>query len=89
MLKKEIINKSKTEKVLIFFDMDGVLAEYGAGEKGLILNNTPNFYLNKRPIQTTLKIHLYSLHYFLKLPYIHQYSCTVRKNIILLKLVHF
>ncbi|MBE7074735.1 MAG: hypothetical protein E7376_01995 [Clostridiales bacterium] len=56
MLKDEIKHIAKTKKVIIFFDMDGVLAEYGAGEKKLILNNEPNFYLNKRLIKTTANV---------------------------------
>ncbi len=45
-----------TEKQLVLFDMDGVLAEYVAGEEINIINEVPNTYLNKRPIQSIIKV---------------------------------
>lgn len=56
MLIDEIKKQSETNKVYMFFDMDGVMAEYGAGEKPFILNNTEGFYYSKRPIKTILRV---------------------------------
>lgn len=56
MFKEEIKNLGANKQVLVLFDMDGTLVEYGQGEKPLILNNTPSFYLNKRKLSTTCKI---------------------------------
>ena len=50
----EIKKLSTNKKVYIFCDMDGVIAEFGASEKDLILNNAKNLFLNKRPIFTTI-----------------------------------
>lgn len=55
MFLDEVKKLAKENKIIVFSDMDGVLAEFGIGEKHLILANVPSFYLNKRPIQTTLK----------------------------------
>jgi len=44
------------EKQLVLFDMDGVLAEYIAGEEINIVNEVPNTYLHKRPVQTIVKV---------------------------------
>lgn len=52
MLIDEII-KSKINNV--FFDMDGVLTEFNPNDKASILNNEPDFYLNKRPILCILE----------------------------------
>lgn len=50
----ELKTQAKSKKIVLYSDMDGVLVEYGAGEKPLILNNEKNFYLNKRPIFSTI-----------------------------------
>ena len=55
MLIDEIKEKAKSKKVILYSDMDGVLAEYGVGEKPLILANEKNFYLNKRKISCTVE----------------------------------
>jgi len=56
MLEQEIIELAKTKKVIVFFDMDGVCAEYGRpGEDKLIRSNAPGYYFNKRPIQSMLE----------------------------------
>ena len=47
---------NNNEKQLVLFDMDGVLAEFIAGEDVFIENETPNIYLNKRPIKTVVKV---------------------------------
>lgn len=44
------------EKQLVLFDMDGVLAEYVAGEEINIINEVPNTYLNKRPIKSIIQV---------------------------------
>ena len=44
------------EKQLVLFDMDGVLAEYVAGEESDIVNEVPNAYLGKRPIRSIIKV---------------------------------
>ena len=46
---------AKRGKVIIYSDMDGVLCEYGAGEKGLIMSNEKGFYLSKRPLFSMLR----------------------------------
>lgn len=46
----------KDKKQLALFDMDGVLAEYVAGEEKDIIAEKPNTYLNKRPIQSVIKV---------------------------------
>ncbi len=55
MLKKleDII---KNNDVIIYFDMDGTCVRYSAGEKSAIKSNKPNFYLEKEPVKTVLKI---------------------------------
>lgn len=50
----KFINNNR--KQLVLFDMDGVLAEFVAGEDVFIENETPNIYLNKRPIKTVIKV---------------------------------
>lgn len=44
------------EKQLVLFDMDGVLAEYVAGEEQAIINEVPNMYFSKRPILSMIKV---------------------------------
>jgi len=56
MLKDEIKNLSKTQKTLVLFDMNGTLAEYDINEKQDILDNKPNFYLEKRPMKSMIKV---------------------------------
>lgn len=51
-IKKLTENNSK--KIMIFVDMDGVVADYRFGEGENIKNNKPGLYLNKRPINTTI-----------------------------------
>lgn len=53
---EEIENRSKSENVLVLFDMDGTLVEYGVGEKPDILKNTPGFYLGKLQIPCMMKV---------------------------------
>ena len=50
----KIKEQSCESKVIIYSDMDGVIAEYGVGEKPLIMSNEKSFYLNKRPIYSTI-----------------------------------
>ena len=47
---------NKKDKQLVLFDMDGVLAEYIAGEEIDIINEVPNAYLKKRPIKSIVKV---------------------------------
>ena len=54
MTVEEIISECKKEKLYVFFDMDGVLAEYRDDIDG-VLSNKPKFYLNSRPIQTMIE----------------------------------
>ncbi|MEG1143456.1 MAG: hypothetical protein RSD96_02640 [Bacilli bacterium] len=54
----EIKNKAKeisAEKIFIFVDMDGVIADYRFGERINIKNNVPGTYFNKRPITTAIQ----------------------------------
>lgn len=50
---KKII-QTNSKKIIIFVDMDGVVADYRFGEGENIKNNKPGLYLNKRPIYTTI-----------------------------------
>ena len=53
---KELTKISKkNNKIAIFIDMDGVVADYRFGEGKNIENNVPGTYLNKRPIKTTIE----------------------------------
>ena len=55
----EEIERIKTEKskdkIKIFVDMDGVIADYRFGEAVNIKSNKTGTYLNKRPIKTTIE----------------------------------
>lgn len=51
---KEFVNEKKIDKIYIFVDMDGVIADYRFGEGNNIKNNVRGTYLNKRPIYTTI-----------------------------------
>lgn len=55
MLINEIKSIAKTKSILVLFDMDGTIVEYGANEKQDILDNKAHFYFNKRPLKTMLK----------------------------------
>ena len=56
MFIKELTKISKeNNKIAIFIDMDGVVADYRFGEGKNIENNVPGTYLNKRPIKTTIE----------------------------------
>lgn len=50
---KKII-QTRSKQIIIFVDMDGVVADYRFGEGDNIKNNKPGLYLNKRPIYTTI-----------------------------------
>lgn len=52
----QIENEAKENKVYIYFDMDGTCVEYKSGEKKLIMSNKKDLFLNKRPLNTVLKI---------------------------------
>ncbi len=43
-------------KELILFDMDGVVAEYVAGEEQLIVDEAPGIYSRKRPLKSIIAI---------------------------------
>lgn len=55
MLEDKIIELAKTHQVKVFFDMDGVCAEYEADDGYLIKSNAPGFYFNKRPIYSIIE----------------------------------
>lgn len=46
----------KDSKQLVLFDMDGVVAEYVAGEEQLIVDEVPNVYSNKRPLKSIISL---------------------------------
>lgn len=50
------IKDNCTDKIAIFVDMDGVVADYRFGEGENIENNVIGTYLNKRPIKTSINI---------------------------------
>ena len=51
---KKIRKQKKIQKLVIFVDMDGVIADYRFGEGKNIENNIKGVYINKRPIYTTI-----------------------------------
>ena len=55
MIINDIKKLAKENKVVVLFDMDGVLAEYGVGEKERIASNEPNLFLNARPLFENIK----------------------------------
>jgi len=56
MLIEKIKEEAKNKKVIMFFDMDGTIAEYSSADKDRIINNEVGFYLKKRPLHCMLKI---------------------------------
>ena len=46
----------KNSRQLVLFDMDGVVAEYVAGEEQLIVDEVPNVYSNKRPLKSIISL---------------------------------
>lgn len=54
MLKEEILNLSKGNKIYVSFDMDGVVAEYDVAKTDEHKQRVTNYYLNKRPINTVI-----------------------------------
>lgn len=48
--------KNVTKKTLVLFDMDGVLAEFIAGENARIRRGEDDTYINKRPVKTFVDI---------------------------------
>lgn len=50
----KIKEERKIEKLLLFIDMDGVIADYRFGEGKSIENNVVGTYINKRPIYATI-----------------------------------
>ena len=53
---KEIKTKAKSQKVKVYFDMDGTLAEYDAEDKEKILSNQAGVYLTKRPLKSIINV---------------------------------
>lgn len=51
---KRTMKQKQVEKIMIFIDMDGVIADYRFGEGENIKSNKKGTYLNKRPIYTTI-----------------------------------
>lgn len=56
MVIDQIKEQAKYGKVVVLFDMDGVIAEFGSNEKKFILSNHPEFFLHRRPIKTIINI---------------------------------
>ncbi len=54
-IKREIIESSKNNNIRVYFDMDGVLAEYFFEEE-FIRNYAKNYFFNKKPIKKTLNL---------------------------------
>lgn len=50
------IKEDCSNKIAIFVDMDGVIADYRFGEGENIEKNVPRTYLNKRAINTSINI---------------------------------
>ena len=53
---KEIKTRAKSQKVKVYFDMDGTLAEYDAEDKEKILSNQAGVYLTKRPLKSIIYV---------------------------------
>lgn len=53
---KEIKTKAKSQKVKVYFDMDGTLAEYDVEDKEKILSNQAGLYLTKRPLKSIINV---------------------------------
>lgn len=53
---KEIKTRAKSQKVKVYFDMDGTLAEYDAEDKEKILSNQAGVYLTKRPLKSIINV---------------------------------
>ena len=53
---KEIKTRAKSQKVKVYFDMDGTLAEYDAEDKEKILSNQARVYLTKRPLKSIINV---------------------------------
>lgn len=52
---EKIKSKKHKNKISIFVDMDGVIADYRFGEGVNIKSNKRGAYINKRPIKTTIE----------------------------------
>ncbi len=52
----KIIENNPNKKIVLFVDMDGVIADYRFGEGEKIRNNIKGVYLNKRAIKSTINI---------------------------------
>ena len=55
MLVDRIIEESKKEKICVFFDMDGTLAEYRVSDKKERYTPGTNYYANPRPLNSIIK----------------------------------
>lgn len=55
MLINEIKEIAKQNSVYVFFDMDGVLAEFETREYDKIKNGEANYFTKSRPIKSTIK----------------------------------
>ena len=53
---KEIKTRAKSQKVKVYFDMDGTLAEYDAEDKEKILSNQAGVYLTKHPLKSIINV---------------------------------
>ena len=54
MLKNKILQDSKTRPVYVFFDMDGVLADYDIDKTGERLIKGNDYYTRKAPLPTAI-----------------------------------
>lgn len=54
MLKNKILEDAKLRPVYVFFDMDGVLAEYDIDKKGERGISGNDYYTNKTPLPTAI-----------------------------------
>ncbi len=52
---EEIKKKSGEKPVKVFFDMDGVLAEYNIDKNGKLDENISGYYAGSRPVKTAIK----------------------------------
>lgn len=55
MLTNKLLHLAKTQPIMVYFDMDGTIAELNIWDTPRVLNNEEGFYLKQRPLKCVLK----------------------------------
>ena len=55
MLTNKLLNLAKMQPIMVFFDMDGTIAELNIWDTPRVINNEEGFYLKQRPLKCVLK----------------------------------